>query len=603
MGKQQKPPKETFQIRNYTIFGVIVWTVTLVILLSWNINLIEEEALKRAYIYTKVGFDKDVLYRRWAAQHGGVYVRIDSLTPPNPYLSHIADRDIIIDSNLQLTLMNPAYITRQVYEFQEKISEVRGHITSLKPIRPENAPDPWEEQALLAFERGVKEVAEVSSIEGKDYFRFMAPFIIEESCLQCHAYQGYKLNDIRGGVSVSYPLDQVNILIDNDIRNQSLLYGLIWILGIGILSVSYRRLKKSDHRRLAAEDSLLVLNSQLEEVVKERTFELQKTNEDLQTEMDQRKSFEDALRVSEKRFRGLMEQAGDALFLSDFEGNILEVNNRSCQTSGYSREELLSMKVRDLDSEFVTLEQQRAFWNSLNPGKTTTLKTTHKRKDGSLYPVEISVGLIEVDNNRAVLGFVRDITERNQAEEELIIEKEFTEKIIETSTAIIVGLDKNHFIQIFNAGAETITGYNKKEVIGKDWFEMFFPKELIEKMNNVWEKAWGAPAHSYINPILAKNGKEKIISWQSTGIYEGEDSSKHLLISIGEDITGRSQTEAELEKHRNHLEELVKERTLELENKNKTLARMNQLFIGRELRMKELKDEIENLKGSSTDSM
>ena len=196
MSAQPNPHKDPLKIRNYTILGVFFWTVFIAISLSWNINLIKDEALNRAFIYTKVGFDKDVLYRRWVAEHGGVYVRVDSTTPPNPYLSHLDNRDITIDSNVQLTLMNPAYMTRQVHELQEASSGVLGHITSLNPIRPENAPDAWEEKVLKEFEKGLLKYGEVDTIDGKEYFRFMRPFITEKSCLKCHAQQGYKLNDI-----------------------------------------------------------------------------------------------------------------------------------------------------------------------------------------------------------------------------------------------------------------------------------------------------------------------------------------------------------------------------------------------------------------------
>ncbi len=134
------------------------------------------------------------------------------------------------------------------------------------------------------------------------------------------------------------------------------------------------------------------------------------------------------------------------------------------------------------------------------------------------------------------------------SELELIKEKKFSESIVETANAIIVGLDKDHKIRIFNQGAENITGYTKAEVIGKDWFKIFPPKEILNGMNKVWKNSWGIKSHSYVNPILSKAGKEIIVSWQTTGIYESEDASEHLLISIGEDITERKQTELEITK-------------------------------------------------------
>jgi len=121
-------------------------------------------------------------------------------------------------------------------------------------------------------------------------------------------------------------------------------------------------------------------------------------------------------------------------------------------------------------------------------------------------------------------------------------------KIIESTHTLIVGLDKNHIIKKFNTGAEKITGYSRQEVIGKDWFHIFFPNEIYQEMESVWEKAWGIQSHSYINPILHKTGQKLIISWQSTGIYDDEDDSKHLLISIGKDITASTLIEDQINK-------------------------------------------------------
>jgi hypothetical protein len=90
---------------------------------------------------------KDVVYRRWNAGHGGIYVPVTDETPPNPYLE-VPERDITTQSGVVLTLMNPAYMTRQVHELGAKAFGIQGHITSLNPIRPANAPDSWEARAL-----------------------------------------------------------------------------------------------------------------------------------------------------------------------------------------------------------------------------------------------------------------------------------------------------------------------------------------------------------------------------------------------------------------------------------------------------------------------
>jgi len=140
-----------------------------------------------------------------------------------------------------------------------------------------------------------------------------------------------------------------------------------------------------------------------------------------------------------------------------------------------------------------------------------------KWSDGKLVRLEIAI----------------DITEQKKSDKKIKEEKEFSNKIIMTSSAIIVGLDKNHKIRLFNKGAETITGYKKGEVVGKDWFKIFFPKNIYDEMNIVWKDSWRSTSSCYTNPIKTKNNREKIISWQTTGLYEDENIDNHLLLSIG----------------------------------------------------------------------
>lgn len=205
-----------FKERNYfSITPTIkIGTYALVILtflasLIWNVYTMERSHEKIFETIAETSLKKDKMYRTWAASHGGLYVPITKTTPPNPYLK-VPNRDINA-GGMQLTLMNPAYMTRQVMELYSGSSGAKGHITSLKPLNPHNAPDLWERKALQKFEEGDTAVSEFYTQDDKEYLHYMIPFIVTQSCIKCHGDQGYKIGDIRGGISVKLPLASFKI--------------------------------------------------------------------------------------------------------------------------------------------------------------------------------------------------------------------------------------------------------------------------------------------------------------------------------------------------------------------------------------------------------
>ena len=143
-------------------------------------------------------FREMVVVRRWNAEHGGVYVPVTEGFQPNPYLED-ARRDVTTADGITLTKINPEYMTRLLSEHLEKEDGIKIHITSLKLTSPRNKADSWEEGALHRFEQGSKEEAGILGPRDSALFRYMAPLVTEEACLDCHGKQGYKVKDIRGG--------------------------------------------------------------------------------------------------------------------------------------------------------------------------------------------------------------------------------------------------------------------------------------------------------------------------------------------------------------------------------------------------------------------
>jgi len=199
---QPEPVKTDFKsLGQYAVITILIWSAIICASLSWNFVRERRQIEKLAYKEALTGYQKDLAYRQWGVMHGGVYVPVTAETPPNPYLAHIPERDISTPSGKKLTLMNPAYMLKQVIARYSELYHIRGHITSLKLLNPENAPDEWERRVLERFETGVKEVVEIVSTAQGDRMRLMRSFVIQEGCLKCHAHQGYKSGDVRGMMS------------------------------------------------------------------------------------------------------------------------------------------------------------------------------------------------------------------------------------------------------------------------------------------------------------------------------------------------------------------------------------------------------------------
>lgn len=187
------------------LVAIVIWIGILGSVAFWFELDTRRVTRQRALSTANAFFQQIVVSRQWNAQHGGVYVPITNETQPNQYLPS-RDRDLTADNGLKLTKINPSYMTRQIAELSAKNGTgIQFHITSLRPIRPENKANDWEEKWLQSFEQGVKEQGAFYQDGQTTWFRYMAPLLVGPECLNCHAQQGYKEGDIRGGISVSLP--------------------------------------------------------------------------------------------------------------------------------------------------------------------------------------------------------------------------------------------------------------------------------------------------------------------------------------------------------------------------------------------------------------
>lgn len=302
-------------VSKYVFLLAFFWTMAVGGSLWFNINRTYNNVEELATIYARTAFEKDLTYRQWNSSLGGVYVLVTDKTPPNKYLEHDPLRDQVRSDGKAMTKINPAYMTRLVHEMGALSTGIRAHITSNKPLRPENAPDPWESQALKRFEHGeLNEIVELQNLDQKEHLRFIGPLLTEENCLPCHAVQGYKTGELRGGISVSIPMEQFWV----GARYSSLLltisHMLLWLVGVGVFLITGRRLKQRSLERDKAEQKLRKVMEELEQRVEERTEDLRRRQQELQAFMDNTdagvylKNLQGMYVLANKRFAALVKQ-------------------------------------------------------------------------------------------------------------------------------------------------------------------------------------------------------------------------------------------------------------------------------------------------------
>ena len=251
--------------KTYSLFLACGWTLVIIISLVASISAHKQEIVTIAQNVARAYIDKDILFRNWNALHGGIYVATEKGVLSNPfYPPSIKERDVITSSGLHLTLVNPAYMTRQIYEFAQKEHKVSGRISSLNPLRPENKADAWEESALREFERGRQEASSMETEGEIRYLRLMRPLVTEENCLPCHVHQGYKTGDIRGGISMKLPMRLFEPATDKQVGLLWAGHSVMWLLGLAGLYAGYTGLRRRTEERDQATKELQRLNAVLE---------------------------------------------------------------------------------------------------------------------------------------------------------------------------------------------------------------------------------------------------------------------------------------------------------------------------------------------------
>lgn len=311
-------------------------------------------------------------------------------------------------------------------------------------------------------------------------------------------------------------------------------------------------------------------------------------------------SFE--LQRKEQELKLIIDHAPIGIATVTTEGKLLDINQAYADILGYTREELLEGCFYEVGYK-EDIEKSEAEYQKLLAGEEFVhIDKRLIKKDGSI--VYVSQRLVLIRNLDKIplfaLSMTVDISQRQYVMKKLSESENFYKTVLSNMSGIVYNCinDKDWTMSYISDGVYDMSGYPASDFINnsvRSYNSIIHPedKAKVSEMVKV-----GLDHHdNYYQEyrIINKAGDIRWVYEIGRGIFDDTGNLLHLSGTIM-DITARKKNELELAEYREHLEELVKQRTLEIEEKNKKVEEFNKLFIGREFRIKDLRDEVTALK-------
>ncbi|HHO2138531.1 TPA: EAL domain-containing protein [Legionella pneumophila] len=247
------------------------------------------------------------------------------------------------------------------------------------------------------------------------------------------------------------------------------------------------------------------------------------------------------LKISEERYRNLMNAVSDGIFIHNLQGAFLEVNEAACLSLNYSREELINSYVWDIEVGF-SQESLNQLWEDVQKGPVN-IEGMHRRKDGTIFPVDVRLAVFNATGEKLVLAIVRDITLQKRSEATI---RKLT-RALEQSPVLVIITDKTGTIEYVNAKVIEQTGYRKEELIGGNTRILRSGQTPHETYKTMWEQL--ANGEEWHGELLNKNksGEHFWVSAIISPIRNENEEITHYL-AVMEDVTQKKSYE-EMLKH------------------------------------------------------
>ncbi|MGR9035725.1 MAG: PAS domain S-box protein, partial [Gammaproteobacteria bacterium] len=301
--------------------------------------------------------------------------------------------------------------------------------------------------------------------------------------------------------------------------------------------------------RKRAENALHSAYDELEARVRQRTTDLADANEKLLSEISERKQAED-------RFRLVVEGSPNALILVNRAGKIVLVNTQTEKFLGYERDELIGQPIEMLIPERFRSKHFGYLTDFFNEPQTRAMGVGRDlfalRKDGVEFPVEIGLNPIQMNNELLVLSVILDITERKQAERQLLILSNATKQ---SSNAILI-TDAAGNVEYANPRFTELTGYSADELIGRNPRLLRSGKTAPERYTRLWDTILAGGEWQGELQNRKKNGELYWVSETISPIRNSQGVIDHFL-AIQQDITDQKRAETALQESVERFEQVA----------------------------------------------
>lgn len=367
-------------LRRYATLAAALWTLVLLLSVVWNLHKQNMGVRAIAEDEARTIVDMDNSFRRWIIGQGGVYVPVTPETSAEPAMRG-SEKDVRTPSGRRLTRVSHAYVMRQIYAERARKGLPYGGVSSLEG-GSSDVPGPWKRAALESFQRGETESVSVVGGGRGAQVSYMRAFRSEAECLSCHAPDGHRLGEVRGGIYSTVSLSPL-LKAERGLHFSLIVWHLfIWGLGLGGIALSAMGLDRAMTR----------------------------------------------LWASEERFRCLFETSRDALMtLAPPSWSFTSGNPATVAMFGAKDEADFTARgpwelspERQPDGRPSSDKAREMIETAMRTG-VNFFEWTHRRFDGQDFPAEVLLTRTEADGKTFLQATVRDITERKNAEAERLV--------------------------------------------------------------------------------------------------------------------------------------------------------------------------------------